>query len=171
MIPFFSVKEETFSPFKEQKKTKVRYCNDSELSSQSVLCVCVCVNVLMCPDNLFKPRDRAVTGKEMRLRSKRWVPSHSPPWHVVRCFSSLGRFVLISCITFSCEGRSCIDDICLQNMLLLFLCQLFCSIIVSLPLSTPHLFAFPSWQILPIIRKIEIYTECIELIQSKIVVR
>ena len=35
-----------------------------------LLCVCLCVRVL---DNLFKPRERSISGREMQLRSRRWV--------------------------------------------------------------------------------------------------
>ncbi len=55
----------------------------------------MCARMLLFPDNLFQPRDRAITGKEMQLRSKRWVSSQSLPWHPVRCFFFFaGRFFL-----------------------------------------------------------------------------
>lgn len=64
----------------------------TNISNANNPCVCVCV---FSPDNLFKPRDRATTGKEMPLRSKRWVTSQS--------LLAAG-LVLISCVTITGGG-------------------------------------------------------------------
>ncbi len=142
-----SVREEVFSLLKHQKK--LEWFTSMLLSLQPsqhcvrmcvCVCVCVCVNMLVFPDNLFKPGDRAIAGKEMQLRSKRWVPSQSLT--LAHCFFFVGRFILISYIAFACEGGARISGISTQNMLLLSPCQDFCSNSVSSPPSLPHLFIF-----------------------------
>lgn len=90
-------------------KARVIHCH-------ALCCVWMCACMPAFPDNLFKPRDGAITGKETPLRSKRWVTSQSLLWHDLRCFSFLffplqADSSFISCIAFTCEGRAGICDI------------------------------------------------------------
>lgn len=61
--------------------------------SCAFVCVCVCLAVCVL-DNLFKPRERSISGREMQLRSRRWVhlmslSSPPPPPHIVSVSPSL----------------------------------------------------------------------------------
>lgn len=114
-------------------KVKVIHCH--------ALCVWTCVCVCVFPDNLFKHRDRAITGKEMQLRSKWWVPSQS-----TAADSSL------SLPAFACEGRTAICDISIQ------ICRCFSAKTFALIMFIPFPFLallvyFPSCQIHLLIRK------------------
>lgn len=64
------------------RKARVIHCH-----AQCFARLRACASVLFSPpDNLFKPRDRAISGKEMPLRSKQWVTSLSPPQPSSACF-------------------------------------------------------------------------------------
>lgn len=124
--------EEDFSLFEYQEKLKW---------FTAMLCVYERVCVCVFPDNLFKHRDRAITGKEMQLRSKWWVPSQS-----AAADSSL------SLPAFACEGRTAICDISIQ------ICRCFSAKTFALIMFIPFPFLallvyFPSCQIHLLIRK------------------
>lgn len=68
--------------FVEQRTLSVSSAREKSRSDsliRSLVCVRATSLLSPPPDNLFKARDKAISGKETALRSKQWVPSQSPP--------------------------------------------------------------------------------------------
>lgn len=77
------------------------------------------------PDNLFKPRDRAISGKEMPLRSKQWVTSLSLPQPSSAFFPPLHADLYLSPVLLRhMKGRrETVISILNENPFFLFSCQ------------------------------------------------
>lgn len=72
------------------------------------------------PDNLFKARDRAISGKEMPLRSKQWVTSLSLPQPSTACFFPLCMQICTYLLCYSTrEGTAENCDICFKFLVFL----------------------------------------------------